>query len=847
MMGSGFATCATHAAGACDAQNPWPGLLQYQEADREFFHGRRTETDELLRLVMRARLSVLFGLSGLGKSSLLRAGLFPRLRSEENILPVYLRLDFNAERPDFGAQAPDFGAQVLEELLNEAAASGIEAPSPVAFNASSASTVPAMNGATLWEYFHRADAGFWDKKNRPVTPLFVFDQFEEIFTLGRANPTVSQAVESFLDELSDLAEGRAPRSVKQRLETHPEESAQYSFSRHNYKILFTIREDFLPELEGLRERFTDLALNRMRLRVINGEAALTVVRQAPELVDEDVAEHIVRFVAAAQPGQKLAEAEADPAILSVVCYELNNQRRQRHEAKITQELLEGSKEEVLGKFCEGAFEGLPKEVRYFVEDKLLTASGHRDSCAQENALRFPGVTQSAIDRLVERRLIRRDEQRGVARLELAHDRLATPIKLNREKRHEAEELERERALARAAQEREHKAVADLRAARRRWAILAAISVTAIALALVAIYASLTIQRERQHRLAELIWTDSRTGLTWTRIADSPDSRDLKDEQAAARYCQELRLAGNADWRLPQVSELLAVAKSEDISKHRYIYRAGDVWSQSLASEGATANGWLQSPDGHWTVKTEYSVGSRALCVRGTARSGAAGAVLPANFTFVPIPAGSFQMGCSPGDNECTDDEKPRHSVTIDKPFEINQYPVTQATWEGVMGSNPSRFKKDGADRPVESVSWFDVQVFLSVLNERHDGYHYRLPTEAEWEYAARAGTTAARYGELKDVAWYGENSGDKTNPVGGKNVNAWGLHDMLGNVWEWVQDRYGKNFQTPAPKSESDARIKRGGSWVDLPLSIRASRRIREEPDSKNANLGFRCVREAAR
>ena len=190
-------------AGSCDPQNPWPGLLQYEEADREFFRGRQVETDELLRLVMRARFAVLFcRLSGLGKSSLLQAGLFPRLRSEENILPVYVRLDFTGERPDFSAQA-------LRALLNEAAASGIEAPSPVAVNEGCAP--PATNSGTLWEYFHRSGADFWDKKNRTVTPLLVFDQFEEVFTHGRANSVVSQAIESFFDELSDLAEGRAPR------------------------------------------------------------------------------------------------------------------------------------------------------------------------------------------------------------------------------------------------------------------------------------------------------------------------------------------------------------------------------------------------------------------------------------------------------------------------------------------------------------------------------------------------------------------------------------------------------------------------------------------------------------
>ena len=155
--------------------------------------------------------------------------------------------------------------------------------------------------------------------------------------------------------------------------------------------------------------------------------------------------------------------------------------------------------------------------------------------------------------------------------------------------------------------------------------------------------------------------------------------------------------------------------------------------------------------------------------------------VPLKWEFVRIPAGEFEMGCSSGDSDCLSLEKPQHHVRISKGFEMGKYLVTQAMWKSVMGTNPSRFK--GADRPVERVSWNDVQEFLQRLNTQNDGYHYRLPTEAEWEYAARAGSTSSRYGELNAVAWYSGNSGKETHPVGQKQPNAWGLYDMLGNVW----------------------------------------------------------------
>ena len=181
--------------------------------------------------------------------------------------------------------------------------------------------------------------------------------------------------------------------------------------------------------------------------------------------------------------------------------------------------------------------------------------------------------------------------------------------------------------------------------------------------------------------------------------------------------------------------------------------------------------------------------------------------------FVKIAPGEFTMGCSDGDNDCTAEEKPAHRVQITKAFEIGKYEVTQAQWQAAMGSNPSTIK--GEDRPVETVSKNDVHEFLAKLNARNDGYKYRLPTEAEWEYAARAGTTGAQpwplnEGSLDEIAWYGDNSKDETHPVGQKKPNAWGLYDMLGNVREWVEDVYGR-YTDALAVDPTGAQVQAGG------------------------------------
>ena len=221
--------------------------------------------------------------------------------------------------------------------------------------------------------------------------------------------------------------------------------------------------------------------------------------------------------------------------------------------------------------------------------------------------------------------------------------------------------------------------------------------------------------------------------------------------------------------------------------------------------------------------------------------------------FVEISAGEFLMGCSPKDTQCRDNEKPPHRVRITRGFDMGKYKVTQAQWEAVMDSTRSAFRgaDRSADRPVEMVNWNDIHEFLEKLNARNDGYHYRLPTEAEWEYAARAGTQDARYGyEADEVGWHDDNSGGETHPVGEKRRNGWGLYDMLGNVWEWCQDRYDDDYygnspvEDPAGPSSGSTRVLRGGCWLSDPGILRVSCRGEYLLGFRSSNNGFRCVRE---
>ena len=249
----------------------------------------------------------------------------------------------------------------------------------------------------------------------------------------------------------------------------------------------------------------------------------------------------------------------------------------------------------------------------------------------------------------------------------------------------------------------------------------------------------------------------------------------------------------------------------------------------------------------------------------TQRKGAARSPKPP-VEFVWIPTGSFMMGSGGYAREM-----PVHRVTISQPFYIGKYEVTQAQWQSVMGNNPSGFKGDNL--PVEQVSWNDAQEFIQRLNQINDGYTYRLPTEAEWEYACRAGTTDNYAGNLDSMAWYGNNSGqhfldaaaierdnmvtynerltdngNQTHPVGTKRPNAFGLYDMHGNVNEWCQDWYYANYYSssqgtdPQGPTNGQDRVLRGGSWAGIAAWLRSASRSSFTPVSRSPLTGFRVV-----
>jgi len=438
-------------SGRLSAQNPWPGLRAFTENDREFFLGREAEAAELLGLVQRKPVVVLYGQSGLGKTSLLQAGLIPELKRLD-CLPIRLRLDHDE-------QAIPLADQVKLALSGELQRANVSAPAP-------------QSGETLWEYFHRRDVDFWGPGNRLLTPVIVLDQFEEVFTLGRRSEEATARGARFADELESLLEHRPPDAVRERLEAQPDEARRFELQRQAIKFVISLREDFLPDLDPWRTRMPSLLQTRFRLERMTGAQALEVVeRGGRDLLDAAVARDIVNFVSTSQRkvvAHAMEQRDVEPALLSVVCDELNRRRLARGQARITASLLTDEQQEIIQSFYDRAFDGIDPRVRTWVEDELLTASGYRDRAALEDATN-QGLREQDFDVLVDRRVLHREERAGVVWVELTHDLLSDPASRSRAAREQRREAE-----AAAQREAELRAKAARARARNRTTVALAI-------------------------------------------------------------------------------------------------------------------------------------------------------------------------------------------------------------------------------------------------------------------------------------------------------------------------------------------------------------------------------------
>jgi tetratricopeptide (TPR) repeat protein len=427
--------------GGVDPESPWLGLRSFTEENQNYFFGRGDELQDFFERVLHKTLCVLFGRSGLGKTSLIQAGLVPRLR-EAGFLPVTVRIRYDVEAATVSTQM----IEALSRALHSAGQTG----------------VASLEGSPdLWLLLHDPKHGFVDSDGRPaVRPVFIFDQFEEIFTLGDKQRRIA---DDFREMLAALIENRMPESVREQIAADEQLADRVSYRAQPARVLLSLREDFLHLLERWRWQLPSLMENRLELRPLSGlQAVRAIVEPAslrpgkPSIISPELARSIVRFVAGAQESVSLDEIDVVPPLLSLVCAELNAQRLASGEEVVTADQLQGHSDDILERFYTNAFAEHSPAIRAFVEDRLISEAGYRQAVTLDTAeaeLARAGMASEAvtlaIKDLVERRLLVVEERNGVRRIELTHDVLTAVALASRMARHE-----REAAARLAAEQRE---------------------------------------------------------------------------------------------------------------------------------------------------------------------------------------------------------------------------------------------------------------------------------------------------------------------------------------------------------------------------------------------------------
>jgi hypothetical protein len=421
-------TATTPESLALDAENPWPGLASYDEASCDYFKGRESDAAELVRLIKLSPFVTFYGKSGLGKSSVLQAGVFPALR-KAHFLPVHLRLDYAQT-----AQLP-LMEQAALRLRQEVAARKADAAEP-------------EPGESLWAYLQRRDTPIWGADNYPLVPVLVFDQFEEMFSRGGS----PEHVQRLLDAMADFAADRLPRELTDDRVA----SRRLNLQTQQYHVVLAFRSDFLAEVTSWVKQKNLPRHESLHLTAMPRQRAIEAVEHpGAAVLEPGVAEQIVDFLLQREgPREGPRDAvsanttrvgDVEPALLSLCCYQLN--RKRKRPAKIDAELLRSVGQSILADFYQEAVKDMPPRVPRFIEENLILGDRYRNPYPREVALASGGLTEDELNHLTKNRLLRIDPQGDELRIELIHDRLVGVVRESRDARRAREAQEIERAAA----------------------------------------------------------------------------------------------------------------------------------------------------------------------------------------------------------------------------------------------------------------------------------------------------------------------------------------------------------------------------------------------------------------
>lgn len=478
-------------------QRPFPGLKSFDEKNKSQFGGRDAEIKELFTKVENNGLTVIFGKSGIGKTSLINAGLLPELQ-KNFYLPIYFRIDFSAEKAPLN-QIKDFIVNTLRQKNPD---------------------MPGFENRTLWEYFHEVKI-----LDGLVTPVLVLDQFEEVFTLGKDN---APAISELFIELSDLVENRVPLNIQSKNKGKTELMPSY-YGEHQYRVILSLREDYLAQLESLGKLMPSIRESRYRVvqmtavqaldavlkpagNLINKEVAISLIKKLPGISDAD-------FDEKAEDSDYVKRLLVEPFLLSLICFQINETRISKGLPVITIDLVNDfDMADVINAYYNAAVGTFENNIRLGIEDTLLTESGYRKLESLEELQLKYGFDDLITQTLIDKRIIRKEQRDGLDYVELIHDVLAPVIKNNRDKRiEEQREIERNESVRRALE--------LYRGRRRKYIFIVAGSIALIILTLFGLWAKKNATEAGQFKQKEFA-----NGLLV--VANSISENNTEDSSAA---------------------------------------------------------------------------------------------------------------------------------------------------------------------------------------------------------------------------------------------------------------------------------------------------------------------------
>lgn len=903
--------------------SPWKGIESYNFSDRDKFYGRSEETDNLIKITTERKYTILYGLSGVGKSSLLNAGLYPGLKTKNNfVVNVNMRLiDFHNSK--------SITNQIIKIIKDSAEKEQIEITPLNDFN------IDDVVNNSLWYFFHTNE--FWSKDNQYLTPIIIIDQFEDIF-----KEEISLSVtEDFFKEIDELSSGVPPIHLREKLILFEEFKYNQSSSFH---FLFSLREDYLPRLDDyiFSIQIFELTKSRYSIKLLDkNQAKEIILRPVKGLVKDEVADKIISILSSSTYNYNLNE-KIEPFLLSLFMFRVHKEMLKRNMNEITVDLINKIGSDVVNDYYLESMKKVSSRAVRLLENVLLTPKGNRDSISFDKLIESDKINKNEIDTLLKARIIKKNTVNGVDRIEFTHDIISKYAKKNREKRENNNKYQlyigfigsisiivlafgigviMERGLTYTCiplltifSSLSGTALYNIKITNKKkllffliffmiigilidlTQIVAGIGYILYPIMAITTYIFLSsfnfklsqskpsnILYKFAYVFTIMIFTvfivptlcfgyNIFIGLDYSR------GRYFGDQEAKIFYIKNY----NGDYGLRNRekillnpvygSEITKTSNTEYITTLDGKFGMLDSTFKIIVPFEFDSVSYRNENPYFYTAGKEYVNNGLNIKWAKDLSNEEKDVIRMIVENMLPIKGGDFDMGTDiaeirkriPYYSPLFNEDK-IHKVIISD-FFMNKYEVTLKDWITIMGYDPRSNDNfqisdtiSNLNIPVYKISYDQANKFIDKLNGL-TGLSFSLPSEAQWEFAAKGGLNKDKYdfsgsNSEFDVGWVNKNAINILHPVGTKKPNSLGLYDMTGNVSEFCRDIMSTSFYETTNNLKDPVNLDRegkgllkyivlrGGSIESYdPEQLTVSKRYRGREDLRFRSVGFRLA-----